>query len=82
MSEPVRTCVGCGAKRPQRELLRVTARGGELVPDGPSRAPGRGAYVCPRLSCLERADSRRAFSRALRRTVRVPPGLKTLIEGG
>ena len=35
--------------------------------------PGRGAYTCRRLQCYERAPSRRAFNRILRRTVRVDP---------
>jgi hypothetical protein len=35
-------------------------------------------YTCRRLSCFERASARRAFSRVLRRTVRVDPGLERL----
>jgi predicted RNA-binding protein YlxR (DUF448 family) len=40
--------------------------------------PGRGAYTCRRLACFERAASRNAFNRALRRTVRIDPGLAHL----
>jgi predicted RNA-binding protein YlxR (DUF448 family) len=40
--------------------------------------PGRGAYTCRRLSCFERAVSRRAFNRTLRQTVRVEPELASL----
>jgi predicted RNA-binding protein YlxR (DUF448 family) len=40
--------------------------------------PGRGAYTCRRLSCFERAVSRRAFNRALRQSVHVEPGLASL----
>ena len=43
--------------------------------------PGRGVYTCRRLSCFERALSRRAFNRTLRRTVRVNPALATLYTG-
>jgi len=42
---------------------------------------GRGAYTCRRLPCFERAVSRRAFSRILRRTVRVDPDLSRLYTG-
>jgi predicted RNA-binding protein YlxR (DUF448 family) len=42
------------------------------------RKPGRGAYTCRRLACFERALSRRAFNRTLRRTVGVDPQLATL----
>ena len=72
---PVRTCAGCGRKAPQPELQRFRAEQGELVP-GPG--PGRSAYTCRRLACFERALSRRAFNRTLRRTVRVDPALSRL----
>jgi predicted RNA-binding protein YlxR (DUF448 family) len=45
---------------------------------GTGGEPGRGAYTCPRLACFERAVSRRAFNRALRRTVRVEGELSSL----
>ena len=76
MSEPVRTCVACGRKAPQRELVRFVADRGRLR-EGRGR-PGRGAYTCRRLACFERATSRRAFNRTLRQTVRVDPALATL----
>jgi uncharacterized protein len=70
---PLRTCVGCGRKAPKADLLRFVARNGSLVP-GPTD-PGRGAYTCRRLACFERAASKNAFNRTLRRTVRIDPGL-------
>lgn len=44
---PLRMCLACRQRRPQRELLRLV-----LGPDGPrldpsGRQPGRGAYICP-----------------------------------
>jgi uncharacterized protein len=72
---PIRTCAGCGRKAPQAELVRFRAEEGELVP-GPG--PGRSVYTCRRLACFERARSRRAFNRTLRRTVRVDPALSRL----
>ena len=68
-SEPIRSCVGCGRKAPQSELLRFVAEEGRLVPG--RGKPGRGAYTCRRLPCFERAVARRAFNRTLRRTVQV-----------
>lgn len=73
---PIRSCVGCGRKAPQSELLRFVAVEGTLVPG--AGKPGRGAYTCRRLSCFERAAARRAFNRTLRRTVRVEPELSGL----
>jgi predicted RNA-binding protein YlxR (DUF448 family) len=72
---PTRTCVGCGRKAPQSELLRFRDEAGALVP---GTGPGRGAYTCRRLACFERALARRAFNRTLRRTVRVDPMLSRL----
>ncbi len=80
MSAPIRTCAGCGRKAPQRELVRFVAREGELTLDANGGAPGRGVYTCPRLVCFERAETRRAFARVLRRTVAVPSGLKAVFE--
>jgi uncharacterized protein len=76
VTEPTRSCVGCGRKAPQRELLRFVEQDGRLVPG--AGLPGRGAYTCRRLSCFERAVSRRAFNRTLRRNVRVEPELASL----
>ena len=78
MTTPVRTCVGCGRKAPQAELLRFVAREGELSPS--AKGPGRSAYTCKRLACFERATARRAFNRTLKTTVRVDPELAQLYE--
>jgi predicted RNA-binding protein YlxR (DUF448 family) len=76
MTEPIRTCAGCGRKAPQAELLRFAALDGTLThsPQG----PGRGVYTCRRLACFERALERRAFNRTLRQTVQVDPELTRL----
>ncbi|MEX2102548.1 MAG: YlxR family protein [Gaiellaceae bacterium] len=80
MTGPIRTCIGCGRKAPQEELLRFAAVDGALTPDPERRLPGRGAYTCRRLACFERAASRRAFARTLRRTVAIPSALNALYE--
>ena len=72
---PTRTCAGCGRKAPQGELVRFHAERGALVAGA---GDGRGVYTCRRLSCFERALTRRAFNRTLRRTVQVDPGLARL----
>ncbi len=63
---PVRTCVGCGSKRPQAELTRfVIGPGGAIEVDRARRLPGRGAYLCG-AGCLTAALKRKAFGRAFR----------------
>jgi predicted RNA-binding protein YlxR (DUF448 family) len=76
VTDPVRSCVGCGRKAPQTELRRFVARDGRLVAG--EGQPGRGAYTCRRLACFERAVARRAFNRALRQSVRVEPDVASL----
>jgi predicted RNA-binding protein YlxR (DUF448 family) len=63
---PTRTCVGCRKRAPAEQLLRVVARDGAVVVDPARRLPGRGAHVHPDLACVEAAEKRRAFPRALR----------------
>ena len=58
---PIRTCVGCGARRPQTELVRCVIADGAIHR---SRvAPGRGAWLCG-IGCVELARGRRGFERA------------------
>ena len=63
---PVRTCVGCREREPKPALLRVVVVDGDLTVDPAGRLPGRGASVHPDLACVDLADRRRAFARALR----------------
>jgi predicted RNA-binding protein YlxR (DUF448 family) len=72
-ASPERTCVGCGRKAPQSELLRFGSVDGRLTAG--RTIPGRGVYTCRRLVCFERAVASRGFSRVLRRTVLVEPEL-------
>jgi uncharacterized protein len=76
VTEPIRSCIGCGRKAPQGQLVRFAAVDGQLVPG--ADMPGRGAYTCRRLACFERAVSRRAFNRTLRKTVRIGQELASL----
>ena len=61
---PVRTCVGCRERTSPTDLLRVVLMDGDVVPDPRAHLPGRGAWLHP--ACLEIAERRKAFTRALR----------------
>ncbi len=52
---PIRKCVGCGARRDKIELLRVVNNKSEILVDPGERTPGRDAYLCPNLDCLDKA---------------------------
>jgi hypothetical protein len=86
-----RTCVGCRSRADKSDLIRVVAvddtfqpaprqmdgeRADQVVPDVRGRLPGRGAYLHRDRTCLELAERRRAFGRALR--LAVPPDLTAL----
>ena len=73
MSTPptIRTCVGCRTKAPALTLVRFTLDDeGEVRVDPTRQHSGRGAWLCPRTTCLEKAIHRKAFSRSFRCAVR------------
>jgi predicted RNA-binding protein YlxR (DUF448 family) len=65
--EPERTCVACGRKTAQNELLRFALSGDRVRWDLGRGLPGRGAYVCPRQECLEALKRDRKKGRIFRR---------------
>jgi predicted RNA-binding protein YlxR (DUF448 family) len=56
-------------------LVRFAAVDGRLVVDPERTRPGRGAWLCRDRRCFEQAVARRAFTRALRTSLDVPPEL-------
>ncbi len=53
---PVRQCLGCNEHKPKKEMIRVLRTPeGEIVLDLVGKKSGRGAYVCPSLSCFKKA---------------------------
>lgn len=67
---PLRSCVGCRTQRAKKELVRVVRTPeGEVVLDATGKRAGRGAYLCPKLECLEAARKNKALERALEREI-------------
>ena len=56
---PRRTCVGCRMTRAKPELRRFVVTSDGVTIDPKQRTPGRGAYVCPDLRCVDRLDRTR-----------------------
>jgi predicted RNA-binding protein YlxR (DUF448 family) len=81
---PARTCLGCRARRPKSELVRLVRRAdGALAVDAAGRLPGRGAYVCPEAGCVERALKAGKLSHAFRAACRPGEELKlTVLAAG
>ncbi|WP_392486427.1 RNase P modulator RnpM [Haloimpatiens sp. FM7315] len=53
---PQRMCTGCMEMKPKKELIRVVKNEqGEISVDVTGKKPGRGAYICKNVNCLEKA---------------------------
>ena len=63
---PVRTCVVCREQSTKRQLVRIVRQPvGEVVIDSTGRLNGRGAYLCDRPACWQRAAETDVLARAL-----------------
>lgn len=63
---PMRMCVGCREMKPKKELLRVVKKpDGQVQLDVTGKVSGRGAYVCPKQECLDKAIKQKQLDRAL-----------------
>jgi len=64
---PIRTCIGCGEKKPKGELLRIVKTPeGTLTIDLAGKKGGRGTYICFNLDCLEKAIKKKSLQRSLK----------------
>lgn len=62
---PLRKCTGCGEMKPKKELVRVVkSPEGDVSLDLTGRKPGRGAYVCHSIDCLQAARKARRLEKA------------------
>ncbi|MHB8636651.1 MAG: YlxR family protein [Fimbriimonadaceae bacterium] len=66
VTTPIRTCVGCRTRRPQRDMVRISIVNGEPRLSANAREPGRGAYVCLEPACVKSAFDKERLARALR----------------
>ena len=63
---PMRMCVGCREMFPKKELMRVVkSPEGVISFDHVGKAPGRGAYICRKVECLNKAMMIKALERQL-----------------
>ncbi len=63
---PMRKCLGCNEMKPKKELIRaVKSPEGEISLDLTGKKSGRGAYICPDKSCLQKARKAKRLERAL-----------------
>ncbi|MCL2549164.1 MAG: YlxR family protein [Symbiobacteriaceae bacterium] len=63
---PQRMCIGCQQMRSKREMVRVVRTPeGEILIDESGKKSGRGAYLCPQVSCLQAAVKAKRLQRVL-----------------
>lgn len=67
---PQRMCVGCQEMKAKKELIRIVRTPDESIEvDLTGKKSGRGAYLCPRVECLQKASKERRLERALERAI-------------
>lgn len=63
---PQRMCTGCMEMKPKKELIRVVKnKEDEVSVDLTGKKPGRGAYICKNIDCLEKAFKAKRLDRNL-----------------
>lgn len=51
---PMRKCIGCQESKAKRELCRIVKdKDNSISFDSTGKKNGRGAYICPRIECIE-----------------------------
>lgn len=67
---PLRKCTGCQEMKSKKELIRVVrTEEGEFSLDFTGKKSGRGAYICPAMDCLERAQKSKGLERSFKSAV-------------
>ena len=63
---PQRTCIVCRKQKNKNELLRIVKNKENIIKvDENGREPGRGAYICYDIECLEKAKKSKKLDKAL-----------------
>ena len=63
---PQRQCMGCRERKAKKDMIRVVrTTEGTVCLDFSGKLNGRGAYVCPDMECLKKAQKSRALERCL-----------------
>ena len=63
---PQRSCVACRTQKNKNELLRIVKnKENEIKIDTIGKEPGRGAYICYSMECLEKGIKTKKIEKAL-----------------
>lgn len=76
---PLRMCTGCRELKNKKDLIRVVKTPeSEVAIDISGKTNGRGAYICPHNSCLQKAIRSRSIERSLK--IQIPEDLIESLE--
>lgn len=67
---PLRLCTGCGEMKTKKEMIRVLKTPeDDIVIDTTGKKNGRGAYICCKLSCYQKAIKTKGLERSLKTSI-------------
>lgn len=62
---PMRLCLGCNEGKPKAQLIRIVKnKEGVISVDFTGKKPGRGAYICNDVACLEKLQKNKRLAGA------------------
>lgn len=67
---PLRKCTGCGEMKNKKEMIRIVKdQEGHFSLDFNGKKPGRGAYICHSLECLNQAEKNKGLERSFKTAI-------------
>lgn len=80
---PERMCIGCRTMRPKDELIKTVSKDSTVEVDVNGKKPGRGAYICKDIKCIEASRKKKALSRHFKTQVpdAIYDEIKELLNG-
>ena len=76
---PERMCVACRGMFPKHQLIKFVVEDERVIIDNNQKKFGRGAYICKKEECIEKAKKRRALSAKFK--MAVPDGIFEELRG-
>ncbi|MDF2877436.1 MAG: YlxR family protein [Clostridia bacterium] len=67
---PLRKCTGCNEMKNKKEMIRIVrSNEGQFSLDFHGKKPGRGAYICKNIACLNLAEKNKGLERSFKTVV-------------
>ena len=67
---PTRMCIGCHEMKPKKELVRIVkSQDNTISIDLTGKKPGRGAYLCFNIDCLDKAKKGRKLEKTYEQAI-------------